>query len=637
MTSRTGLSRGWGALCGLLAAALAMGIAQLIAGISVPAASPVIDVGSVAINHTPLPVKVWATSTFGTNDKTVLLTGVFVIVFLYAMLVGALAARRLALGFAGLALFACLGIAAAVTRHGANAGYALPTVVGALAGAFALYRLIEAAQLMTGPTAVERDRRRPGEARAPRDLRAPGALPPIAFEEPSSWADDRSQPGQPGPSDQSDEPDDAVELRAPDLPGGGRGPDEPGRGQGTGPGVGKPGRGPGETGRRTGGAGPAPARVGAGTGLSGAGGPVVTASADRRSFLVTAGVTVAAAAIGEVAGRSFATRKNVSAAQAAVRLPRAAVPAPPLPAGVNLPVPGISPFITPNGQFYRVDTALIVPQVDPAGWQLRIHGMVAREIVLNFDQLLHRPLIEDYITLCCVSNPVGGSYIGNAKWLGASLSSLIRAAGPLPGAQQLFCTSVDGFTSGVPLATVLDAGRDSLVAVAMNGAALPTEHGFPARLVVPGLYGYVSACKWVVDIEVTTWAGAAAYWYQNGWAQQAPIKTESRIDVPAPGSQVKAGKVSVAGVAWAQHKGIEAVEVRVDSGPWSEATLAAAPELDTWRQWVWEWDATGVGPHTIEARATDKTGYTQTSLQAPEAPNGASGYPVAQINVYQST
>jgi DMSO/TMAO reductase YedYZ molybdopterin-dependent catalytic subunit len=360
---------------------------------------------------------------------------------------------------------------------------------------------------------------------------------------------------------------------------------------------------------------------------------VPTASADRRSFLVTAGVTVAAAAIGEVAGRSLATRKNVSAAQAAVKLPRAAVKAPPLPAGVNLPVPGISPFITPNGQFYRVDTALIVPQVDPTGWQLRIHGMVSRPITINFDQLLHRPLIEDYITLTCVSNPVGGPYIGNAKWLGASLSSLIRAAGPLRGAEQLFCTSVDGFTSGVPLATVLDAGRDSLVAVAMNGAALPTEHGFPARLVVPGLYGYVSACKWVVDIEVTTWAGAAPYWYQNGWAQQAPIKTESRIDVPAAGSQVKAGKVPVAGVAWAQHKGIEAVEVRVDNGPWNEATLAAVPDLDTWRQWVWEWDATDVGSHTIEARATDKTGYTQTAVQAPEAPNGASGYPVAQINV----
>ena len=635
MTSRTGLSRGWGALSGLLAAALAMGIAQLIAGLSVPAASPVIDVGSVAINHTPLPVKVWATSTFGTNDKTVLLAGVFVVVFLYAMLVGALAARRLALGYAGLALFACIGIAAAVTRHGASPGYALPTVIGALVGAFALYRLIGSAQSMTSATAVERGPRGGGQARAPRDLRPPAALPPIVFEEPTSGADDPDEPEQPGSSDQSN---DADELRAPDLPRGGRGPDETGRGPGTGRGVGEPGRGPGEVvrgpregSRGPGGAGRVPAR--AGTARGGAGGPVVTASADRRSFLLTAGVTVAAAAIGEVAGRSFATRKNVSVAQAAVRFPRAAVPAPPLPAGVNLPVPGISPFITPNGQFYRVDTALIVPQVDPTGWQLRIHGMVAREITMSFDQLLHRPLIEDYITLCCVSNPVGGPYVGNAKWLGASLSSLIRSAGPLRGAEQLFCTSVDGFTSGVPLATVLDAGRDSLVAVAMNGAALPTEHGFPARLVVPGLYGYVSACKWVVDIEVTTWAGAAAYWYQNGWAQQAPIKTESRIDVPASGSQVKAGKVSVAGVAWAQHKGIEAVEVRVDSGQWQEAKLGLTPDLDTWRQWVWEWDATDAGDHTIEARATDKTGYTQTAVQTPEAPNGASGYPVAQVSV----
>jgi DMSO/TMAO reductase YedYZ molybdopterin-dependent catalytic subunit len=341
-------------------------------------------------------------------------------------------------------------------------------------------------------------------------------------------------------------------------------------------------------------------------------------------------VTVAAAAIGEVAGRSFATRKNVSAAQAAVKFPRAAVPAPPLPAGVNLPVPGISPFITPNGQFYRVDTALIVPQVDPTNWTLRIHGMVAREVTITFDQLLRRPLTEDYLTLCCVSNPVDGPYVGNAKWLGASLASLIRSAGPMRGAEQLLCTSVDGFTSGVPLVTVLD-GRDAMVAVAMNGTVLPTEHGFPARLVVPGLYGYVSACKWVVDIEVTTWA-AQAYWVPLGWSQQAPIKTESRIDVPASGAQVKAGKTAVAGVAWAQHKGIEAVEVRVDSGPWNEATLAAVPDVDTWRQWVWEWDATA-GSHTIEARATDKTGYTQTSVQEPEAPNGASGYPSSQISV----
>ena len=295
-------------------------------------------------------------------------------------------------------------------------------------------------------------------------------------------------------------------------------------------------------------------------------------------------------------------------------------------------MPGISPFITPNGQFYRVDTAIIVPQVDPANWTLRIHGMVAREITITFDELLRRPLIEDYVTLCCVSNPVGGPYIGNAKWLGASYGALIRAAGPQRGADQLLCTSVDGFTSGTPIAVVLDGHRDSLIAVAMNGTALPTAHGFPARLVVPGLYGYVSACKWVVDIEVTTFAAAQAYWVPRGWSQQGPIKTESRIDVPVPGTEVKAGKVTIAGVAWAQHKGIEAVEVRVSGGPWHEATLATVPGIDTWRQWSFEWDAPK-GSYLIEARATDKTGYTQTSLVEDVAPNGASGYPSTQVTI----
>src|ERR1700722_6324940 len=323
MTSKTGLSRGWGALCGLLAAALARGIAQLIAGLSVPASSPVIDVGSVAINHTPLPVKVWATSTFGTNDKTVLLAGVFVVAFLYAMLVGVLAARRLALGYVGLALFACLGIAAAVTRHGASPGYALPTLIGALAGAFALYRLIETARSWTAATALQRGPRHSEGARSPRDLRAPGARPPIVSKGPGSWTsptDDADKPVKSDRPDGPDGPDDADELRAPDLAGGGPAPGRTGRAPGAGRGPGGPARGPGKVAPRTGKAGPVPARAGAARG--GAGGPVVTASADRRSFLVTAGVTVAAAAIGEGAGRSLATRKNVSIAQAAVRVPR---------------------------------------------------------------------------------------------------------------------------------------------------------------------------------------------------------------------------------------------------------------------------------------------------------------------------
>jgi len=343
-------------------------------------------------------------------------------------------------------------------------------------------------------------------------------------------------------------------------------------------------------------------------------------------------VTLAAAAVGEYGGRELSTRHNVTAAQQAVRFPRPAVAAPPLPAGINPKVAGISQFITPNGQFYRVDTAIIVPEVDPAGWTLRIHGMVQREVTVSYAQLLRRPLIEDYITLCCVSNPVGGPYISNAKWLGASLSALLREARPLAGAEQLLCTSVDGFTSGTPLTVVMD-GRDALVAVAMNNAALPVEHGFPARLVVPGLYGYVSACKWVTDIEVTTFSKAAAYWVQSGWSQQAPVKTESRIDVPGDGSTVGPGPVTVAGVAWAQHKGIEAVEVQVDHGPWQLATLAPVPNLDTWRQWTWQWESPAPGNHTLQARATDKTGYTQTSLVAEVAPNGATGYPSASVTV----
>ena len=276
----------------------------------------------------------------------------------------------------------------------------------------------------------------------------------------------------------------------------------------------------------------------------------------------------------------------------------------------------------------------MLPQVDPANWQLRIRRMVEREITISFAQLLRRPLIEHYVTLTCVSDPVEGPYISNAKWLGASLADLIRSARPRAGATQLLCTSVDGFTSGTPIEVVLD-GREALLAVAMNGTALPVAHGFPARMVVPGLYGYVSATKWVTDIKVTTYQAEVSYWAQRGWSAQAPIKTESRIDVPLGGASVKRGRTAIAGVAWAQHRGIDAVEVRVDNGPWHQATLAAVPGVDTWRQWAYYWDAPP-GNHVIEARATDKTGYTQTANQAPPEPNGASGYPSIQVTVKSS-
>jgi DMSO/TMAO reductase YedYZ molybdopterin-dependent catalytic subunit len=605
MTSRVGFSRWWGAACGLVAAAAAMGIGQLFAGFTVPAASPVVAVGEAVIDHTPLAVKNWSVSTFGTSDKTVLLAGVLVVVFLYSIVVGVLAMRRLAVGFLGLAIFAGIGLAAALTRHNATGSYVVPTLFGAAAGALVLWWLVVRARRAVAAGAAGRAVRVSADA---------DRLPPIAFGPGGSGG-----AGEPG----RDDGDDDIGWVA----AGGGAPAGAGRSGAGGPSGGRSSA-SGSTGSGSAAGGPSGAGREPLPAWSPAGQAARTA---RRQFLVAAGVGVAAAAVGEFGGRSLATRKNVSAAQQALRFPRAAVPAPPLPAGVNLPVPGISPFITPNGKFYRVDTALIVPEVDPANWQLRIHGMVSREVVITFDELLHRPLIEDYLTLCCVSNPVDGPYISNAKWLGASYASLIRSAGPKPGADQLLCTSVDGFTSGTPIEVVLD-GRDSLIAVAMNGAALPTAHGFPARLVVPGLYGYVSACKWVVDIEVTTFAAAQAYWVPRGWSQLGPIKTESRIDVPAGGSSVKEGRVAVAGVAWAQHKGIDAVEVRVDRGPWHQATLAAVPDLDTWRQWTWQWDATK-GKHLIEARATDKTGYTQTSALADVAPNGATGYPTIQVNV----
>jgi len=637
MTARTGLSRGWGAVCGLLTAAVAMGIAQLIAGLSIPAASPVVAVGEAAIGSTPLWLKDWAVSTFGQDDKNVLVGGVIVIVFVYAMLIGVLATRRLWLGYAGLAVFTALGLAAALTRPEASASWVWPTLIGAVVGAFALNRLITAGQESVAEAAA---------ARAERESRFAESQRPITFgtTEPGN-ASGAGEPAGSGPDAGPAEPASGAEPGAAAEPGRTGVPEDAGTGESgwlrIGGAADSSERGTAGTGSArpvpTGAAGAAASDIGAEWAARGAVGPLnagTAGSTARRSFLWTAGLTVAAAAVGEYAGRSFSTRKNVSAAQAAIKFPKAAVPAPPLPRGINPPIPGLSSFITPNGQFYRVDTAIIVPQVDPSSWQLRIHGMVAREVVITFDQLLRKPLIEDYVTLCCVSNPVGGPYIGNAKWLGASYASLIREAGPLRGADQLLCTSVDGFTSGTPIQMVLDEPKDSLIAVAMNGTVLPTDHGFPARLVVPGLYGYVSACKWVVDIEVTTFANAVAYWSQNGWSQQAPVKTESRIDVPASGSQVKAGTATVAGVAWAQHKGIEAVEVQVDGGPWQVATLAPVPDLDTWRQWHWQWPDAKPGNHVIQARATDKTGYTQTSLQEPVAPNGATGYPQSTVTVY---
>ena len=314
-------------------------------------------------------------------------------------------------------------------------------------------------------------------------------------------------------------------------------------------------------------------------------------------------------------------RVSVAAARAKVLLPRPRRPAPPLSADSSLAVNGISPLVTPNADFYRIDTALNVPQVDPDHWRLQVHGRVDHPFELTFAELLAMPMVEEYVTLSCVSNEVGGPLVGNAKWLGVPLATLLERAGVQRGADQIVGRSVDDFTVGFPTAAALD-GRTALLAVGMNGEPLPVKHGFPARLVIAGLYGYVSATKWVTELEATTFAAYDAYWVPRGWSQQAPIKTESRIDVPRGGDTVPAGLVSVAGVAWAPTRGIRAVEVQVDGGPWRPAELAGAISKETWRQWRYRWEATR-GLHELRVRATDGTGARQDGHDTPPPPDGA--------------
>ena len=285
--------------------------------------------------------------------------------------------------------------------------------------------------------------------------------------------------------------------------------------------------------------------------------------------------------IGRVVG---AGARGAQAARAAIQIPRPSTTAAPVPAGVDVGVDGVGPWQTPAGDFYRIDTALVVPQVDPSTWSLRVHGMVEQEITLTWDELLASDLVEAWVTLACVSNPVGGDLIGNQKWLGLPIADLLARARPTADADMVLSRSVDGFTASTPLAALTD-GRDALLAIAMDGEPLPVEHGFPVRMVVPGLYGYVSATKWVTDLNVTRFADATAYWTDRGWSPEGPIKTQSRIEVPSSGASVPAGSVVVAGTAWAQHRGITGVQVRVDDGAWNDATLADDGGIDSWRQW----------------------------------------------------
>jgi DMSO/TMAO reductase YedYZ molybdopterin-dependent catalytic subunit len=352
----------------------------------------------------------------------------------------------------------------------------------------------------------------------------------------------------------------------------------------------------------------------------------------RRALLVRAGAVGVVAVGAGVLGRALLEGQRSSPVGGGPQVPPATDMVQPLApeADLSASVPGLTPIVVPNDRFYRIDTALLVPSVDTAGWTLRIHGLVDRETTLTWDQLIALPMFEQYVTIACVSNEVGDKLVGNAKWTGVRLREVLDIAGVQPAATQLVGRSVDGWTAGMPTAWVMDPAREPMIALKMNDQPLPRNHGYPARLIVPGLYGYVSATKWLKELELTTLEAFDAYWVPLGWAKEAPILTQSRIDTPRGG--VAAGAtVPIAGVAWAPDRGVSRVEVSID-GAWRDARLSKPISDATWVQWVTEWTTTA-GRHVIQVRATDGDGVVQEERSSPPAPDGARGWHTVTIDV----
>ncbi|WP_433221215.1 molybdopterin-dependent oxidoreductase [Dactylosporangium sp. CS-047395] len=579
------------ALSGLLAAATGVAVAELIAALLNPAAGPAVAVGSVLIDAAPTPVKTFAVRTFGTADKPALLTGIAVALAAVAVAVGLLAARRRAYGLAGAAVFAAVGAAAALSRPAAVAADVLPSIAGGLITAAALI-LLNRRPATPDPAA--------SELAEPDPAMPEPAMPEPAMPEPATVDPATVDPAMPEPATVD------PAMPEPAMP-------EPAMPE---PAMPEP-------------AMPEPATVDPATPEPATPEPATSdpATVDRRRFLATAAL-IGAGAVVAGAGAAAVRRSRGGAADRtrdAVRLPAASDPAPPLPAGQD------PDFVTANRDFYRVDTALTVPRVDLDRWRLRIHGQVDHPRTLTFADLLDRPLTERHITLNCVSNEVGGPYIGTARWLGVPLAPLLREAGIRPGVDQVVARSTDGMTIGTPLTTVLDT-PDVMLCVGMNGEPLPLEHGFPVRMLTPGLYGYAGACKWLTELELTTFDAFDAYWVTRGWAPRAPVKTASRIDRPAPLSHLPAGPATIAGVAWAQGRGIADVEIQVDNEPWQRAELLPVPSHDTWVQWRISWSAQP-GLHTVRVRATDGTGAVQPEQRATPFPDGATGWHTVTVTV----
>ena len=509
------MASGTKAMAGIAAAAVALGVTQLLAAFVGPEADSRTAVGSTVIDLTPGPVKEWAITTFGMADKLVLTAAVLAVIALIAAVTASFESRRAPIGSAAIVLAGLIGCAAVLSRADATAVDTIPTIVGAACGVAALRLLVS-----------------------------------------GRFTDD-----------------------APEAARGGQAADVPDPG--------------------------------------------------RRLSLITLGLLTAGAVSGVVGVVLARAKTSVAGERDTFALPAVDVAAKPIPPTVQPKGVALPSFVTSNDDFYRIDTALTVPQLSREEWQLRIHGMVDREITYRFADLERFETVEKVVTLTCVSNPVGGDLISNATWIGYRVRDLLAEAGIHPDADMVLSKSSDGFTAGTPVEALTD-DRDALLAVGMNGEPLPTEHGYPARLVVPGLYGYVSATKWVVDLELTRFDRAEAYWTRLGWSPRGPIKTESRIDVPRSGEAVQRGPVTFGGVAWAQNRGVKAVEVRIDGpgkqGSWQPAQLGDGYSNDTWRLWSFPWQADESGEHTITVRATDNTGAVQTEQWADPVPDGASGW-----------
>ena len=345
----------------------------------------------------------------------------------------------------------------------------------------------------------------------------------------------------------------------------------------------------------------------------------------RRRFLIASAGTLGGVIVVGGAGRALLDAQHADAVVSSSKIPAPLLAVAPLGVDQQLPIPGITPLIVPNADFYKIDTTLLVPRVDPATWKLDVKGMVDHPLTFTYDELLAMPLYEQYVTIACVSNRVGDHLVGNALWTGVRLKDVLESAGVQAGATQIVGRSVDDFTVGFPTSWAMAPEREPMIAVGMNREPLPANHGFPARLIVPGLFGYVSATKWLASIELTTREAVDGYWVPLGWAKDGPILTQSRIDVPASGANLSPGVVEIAGVAWAPDRGITAVEVRVDDGPWQAARITRPISKATWVQWSLGWTALA-GAHNIEVRATDGTGVVQTDQVSDPAPDGARGH-----------